>query len=272
MKNSFCFKTKPICHNSSSDRSGDQPMITKLGTVLFMIFVSFFAHADKLYKKDVAECLFNEQKIIFELKSDERYTSSEDDDYGHMLQIRASGKDQNVNLAKEYPGRQRFVSGRDSFCGNALALKIDDEQFALFFGRDNRPFADSITVLYYNIKTHSVEILISKIQALTAFVFDGSAYFQHSSSGNFPVSKTQDIEGKKFNVTEKKFQPWISFDGRNFQLDRTMSYHRFEYKSFIKESDLDQLSEFKDLTYSHATSMNGKKKCFSLNKANWNCL
>ena len=247
-------------------------MKTKLVTVLFMILVSYFARAEKTFKKDADECTFQGQKISFELRSLDQYTVSEDDDFGQILQITIDGQTQQLDLAQEYPGRHRLMKASNSVCGKSLALKINSEQMAIFLGRDNRPFATTISVLSYNIKTRTAEFLPSKIQANSGFVFGDTAYFQHSSGGSAPVLKTEVIAGRKYNSIEKKFEPWVSFDGKTFRLDRTMSYERFEHKKFIREADLDQLNEFKDLKYSFAISPELSKSCLSLEKGKWNCL
>jgi hypothetical protein len=246
-------------------------MSTKFFVVLFMILASFLARAEKTYKKSSTECSFADQKISFVLSDRQRFTSSEDDDYGETLTVRLGVDVQQLDLSERSGGRYRFIESQNSICSNPLAMKIDEDEFAIFLGRDNRPFPDTLVVVQYNVRTKSLHFTKTKIQARAAFSDGTRSYFRLSNGSTADQFGTVHIGSKRFNFIDKTLEPWISFDGKNFRLDRETTFERFEHKRLIKKTDLEHLSEFQDLRYKYATSPGQSKECFSLNGGPWNC-
>lgn len=236
-----------------------------------MFFIAALARAEKTYKKDSAECEYQGERITLDIRSKNLITESPDDSYGEILQIRHQGKIYPVNTGDQIMGRYRLVMSDNPLCNKPLAMKTSNEEIAIFLAKDNRPFADTLFVLYYNLKSRSSDFVQSKIHSSSAFYSDGKTYFKLASSERAQRFGSEIIDSAKFQYIEKTLEPWISFDGKNFRLDRDMTYEKFEKKNFLKRTDLDELSEFRELRYKFATNPKLGKSCLSFNHQDWIC-
>ena len=104
-----------------------------------------------------------------------------------------------------------------------------------------------------------------------ATVENGTAYFKLASNENTERLGTTVIGNQKYNYIERTLEPWISLDGRNFRLDRNMTYDRFDQKELLRRSDMNGLSEFREVRYRIATNPALKRSCLSFNSVDWNC-
>jgi hypothetical protein len=246
-------------------------MKTKMMIVVFMLLASFFAKAEKTFRHDHAVCKVQGEKIEFEILSKLEFTSSEDDEYGEVIILKHKGKNIEVVLNDSGMGRYRLLRGENNVCGKLLAMKRKENEAAFFFLKDNRPFPDTVIVLYYNVKSQEVDFMPSKIQAKVGFFSEGKVFLKFASSDRTEKFSNVVINGQKFTTFEKTLEPWISFDGKNFKLDRDMTYERFEYKDLLKKSSLNDLDEFKENKYQIAANPSLKKSCISLNNSEWTC-
>ena len=246
-------------------------MKTKLVVVLFMLLISFFAKAQKTYRQDVAACQYKGERIQIELKTFEQFTPSQDNDYGDVVMIRHQRKDIKVDLRNQGIGRYAFLKTYNEYCAKLLALPIKDDEVAFFLMKDNRPFADQVMVLYYNIKTQESEIMPTKLHARSAFLKDGVAYLKVAKESSDDKYGTVLIGNEKFNYIEKTFEPWVSFDGKTFKLDREVTLQKFEHKNLLSPSLLETVNEFNDNKFKIAVNPLLKKNCISLNGSQWVC-
>lgn len=236
-----------------------------------MFFMAAFARAEKTYVKDRAECNLSGEQIILDIKGRDLITESPDDYYGDILQIEHAGTVYPVKISDTIIGRYRLLRGRNDLCNKPLALKINNEEIAIFLARDNRPFADTLMVLYYNVRTRAADFVPSKIITRTGIVENGMAYFKLASNEQTERYGTTMIDKNKYNYAEKTLEPWISFDGKNFRLDRSMTYDKFEHRDLLKRTDMSDLSEFREVRYRWATNPTLKRNCLSMNLIDWNC-
>lgn len=245
----------------------------KKNIILFflMFFIAALARAEKTYKKDSAECEYKGERITLDIRSRNLITESPDDSYGEVLQIRHQGKMTHVNISDQIIGRYRLIISDNPFCHKSLAMKISEDEIAIFLAKDNRPFADTLFVLYYNVKSQSSDFVQSKIHSRSAFYTDGKVYFKLASNDRTEKVGSAIIGKEKFHYIEKTLEPWVSFDGKNFRLDRDMTYEKFDKKDFLKRADLDELSEFRELRYKFATNQKLRKSCLSLSHQDWIC-
>lgn len=246
-------------------------MRSKLIIAFFMILVSFFAKAEKTYRQDHTTCTFKDELIDVDLRSHQQYSSSADSEYGETIVIAHSGKTKTIQLADAGMGRYRMVKAENQHCHKILVLPVKDDELAIFLLRDNRPFNDNLHVLYYNLKTQEDEVVPSKIQTKNALFLDGKAFFRLASDHDTQKFGKVTIKDQSYNYVEKNFEPWISFDGRNFRLDREMTYQQFEHKNLISMDMLTALNEFKEMRYKVAMNPLSKKNCISLDGGNWVC-
>lgn len=245
-------------------------MKTNLIIALIMIFMSA-ARAEKLYLKDRTDCVIGGQKIDVEISSTNRITPSEDDEYGEKIVLHHNGKRINIETKDNGIGRYRLYTATSELCSKALSLKFGKDEIAVFLSKDNRPFANTVMVLYYNPKTGAADFMTSKIQSRAAFTMDGKAYFKLATNDQSEKFGTVVIRKDKFNYIEKTFEPWISFDGRNFRLDRAVTYRLFEHSDLLSQKMLEDLNEFREIKYKIATNPSLRKTCLSLHKSDWVC-
>jgi hypothetical protein len=238
---------------------------------LFMVFIATLARAEKTYVKDRAECVFNDEKVVIDIRSGNYITDSEDDSYGEIIQLKHEDKEYTIKSNEAIPSRYRIFRGNSDLCSKALALKINNDTFAVFTGKDNRPFGDKINVLYLNVKNKTFELVPTKIISNTAFILGTKAYFKLSYGDGYEKVGSVIIENAKYSYLEKILEPWISFDGKNFQLEGQMTYERFEHKGLLKKSKIDGLSLFIETKYKVASQLKTGKKCISINDAAWEC-
>ena len=246
-------------------------MKSKLLIVLFMVVASFFARAEREYKKSSTECRLGDQKVSFIIASSERFTASEDDSFGEILEVRQGSEVQKLNISAGSSGRYRFFEAQNEICNNPLSMKLEDDEFVIFLGRDNRPFPDSLVIVHYNPTTRVLGLTPTKIQARSAVAIGKKVYFKLSSGNTSDQFGTTRIGDKKFNYIDKTLEPWIAFDGKVFHLDRTFTFERFEHHRLLQKSDLDSLSEYKDMKYKYATTPGNPEECLSLNDGPWRC-
>ena len=245
-------------------------MRTKLILAFLMIFISA-ARAEKLHLKDRTDCEIGGQRINIDISSKNRITSSEDDEYGEHISLQHNGRSINIETSDNGIGRYRMFTASNEICSKPLALKISQNEIAVFISKDNRPFANTVMVLYYNTRTQEADFMASKIQSRSAFAMEGKAYFKLATNDQAEKFGTVVIDKTRFNYIEKTFEPWISFDGKNFRLDRAVTYRLFEHSDLLRQNMLDELNEFREIKYKVASNPGLKKTCLALQDSDWVC-
>lgn len=245
-------------------------MKTHIILALFLLFMSA-ARAEKLYLKDRTDCVINGDTINVDISSKNRITSSEDDEYGEVITVYHRGKKIHVDTSDSGIGRYRLFNGSNDICTKPLALKHGKDELAIFLARDNRPFANTVMVLYYNVRTRVADFMPTKVQSRSAFTLDGKAFFKLAANDQTEKFGTVTIEKKRYNYVEKAFEPWVSFDGKDFRLDRAVTYRLFEHSSLVKQNMLRDLNEFRDLRYKVASNPALRKTCIALRENDWVC-
>lgn len=245
-------------------------MKTNIVLALFLIFMSA-AQADKMHLKDRTDCEISGQRINIDISSKNRITSSDDDEYGEHISLQHNGRTINIETKDNGIGRYRLFTASNEICTKPLAIKFGSHDVAIFLSKDNRPFANTVMVLYYNTRTHEADFMASKIQSRSAFSMDGKAYFKLATNDQAEKFGTVVIGKNRYNFIEKTFEPWISFDGKNFRLDRAVTYRLFEHSDLLKQNMLDDLNEFREIKYKIASNPTLKKTCLALHEGDWVC-
>lgn len=245
-------------------------MRTQIILGLFLVFMSA-AQAEKLYLKDRTDCAIGSEKISIDISSKNRITSSEDDEYGESIALQHNGRTINIETNDNGFGRYRLFSGHNEICTKPLALKMNHNEIAIFLSKDNRPYANTVMVLYYNTRTQVADFMASKIQSRAAFTLDGKAFFKLATNDQSEKIGTVTIDKNRYNYIEKTFEPWISFDGKNFKLDRAVTYRLFEHSDLLKKNMLAELNEFREVKYRLASNPTLKKTCLALHDSDWVC-
>ena len=236
-------------------------MNTKILTIVFMLIASFLAKADTSYLHDKAACKFQDQTIQIELKSFEQYSPSADDYYGNLIVI-------NGIEVEKVDSRYRFFSNYNDICSKVLAFPTKEDEIAFFLLKDNRPFTDVVTVLYFNTKTKNSELMQSQLTAKEALLVDGKIYFKTINDKHQKNFGSVVINQKKYFFEERSFEPWMSFDGKNFKFDRAATLDNFEYASFLGPSQMKNLEEGHK---KYKVAVSGKTTCFAMDSDPWVC-
>lgn len=247
-------------------------MKTKISLILFMIAMSFLVKAESQFRRDYSSCEFKNEKVGIELLSRDQFASSEDDDYGDILQINHNGKKHAVILNDDGIGRYKLLLANNEFCSKVLAIPTKDSEVAFFVLKDNRPMPHKLIVLYYNLKTKVTEFVPSIIKVNEGLYQDGRAFFKLAADDTREKSGKIKIGKDEYNFVEKVLEPWISFDGRRFKLDYEMTYNQFEQKAFVQKSTFENLREFQEAKYQLAIHPESQRRCLSIATQKWNCL
>lgn len=236
-----------------------------------MLIASFFAKAEKTYRHDHDVCKLGGETIDVDVRSFDQYSVSEDDEYGQIVFIRHKDKTLRIDLRDMGMGRFRMLKLYNDLCPKLLAIPSRSHEVAFFFMKDNRPFSDLMMVLFYDLKTHKSELVSTNMPVRGALSRDKKIYFKVSKKDHEVKSGTVMINNQKYNFIERTLEPWVSFDGKHFKLDPELTFEKFEYKNLLKQSDLKNLHDLKNATYTIAVNPTLKKRCLALNKDEWIC-
>lgn len=231
-------------------------MKTKAFVLLFMLLVSFFLKAEESFVHDHDICRFNNTTIDLEIRGWEKYTTVTESDYGEFIHVRYPSGSTRISTGESF-GRYRMLKSTNDICNKVLALPVRQGELAFFILKDNRPFTDELMVLYFHPKTHKSELVKARIFVKEGKVIDKKVFFRLGKDEETKVG-TLTMGNKKFNTMEKPFEPWVSFDGTRFKLDREMSYEQFEYKSLLNKNDFDKIHDLSEATFKIAS--NGREK------------
>lgn len=245
-------------------------MKTKFLVLLFMMALSFLVKAEpKSYLRDESECILENKKFSLEIRSPDLYTQGSESEYGDSIFIRTNGKRQRIVMNETDIGRYRILNLYNDICSKVMTLSIKEDEVAFLLLKDNRPFPDLLTILYYNVRSKLSEVVDTKISVKLAFRQDGKVYLRHSKDHTEQKFGSMVLDNVKYNFTEKPFEPWVSFDGRHFKMDREMSYDRFEYNYLLTKESFAKFQNLNSLSYKLAR--NGNKTCLSFEKSPWYC-
>lgn len=244
-------------------------MIGKLVLVLFMLAVSWFARAEKAYMKDRSTCQLNGESFVVEIRSPKRITVSDDDPYGERVQVLHKERILKVDLRNQGMGRYRFLTAHNEICPKPGVLTLPSGELAILLLKDNRPFPDTLVVLYLNLKTQSTDLMTTKVPTDGGLIRDGRAFLRLAAEDRIGKVGNVMIGSEKFHFVEKTLEPWMSFDGKNFRLDRDITYENFERKDLLKKDLLKDLDEFQKITYRLAVK--ARRSCLSFNQGRWSC-
>ena len=184
-------------------------MKTKVIVVLFMIFISFFAKAETTYRRDHDVCKFNNQTVDIDVRSHEQYAVSEDDEYGQIVFLKNKNKVIRIDLRDMGIGRYRMLKLYNDLCPKILTIPSKDNELAFFFMRDNRPSADLMIVLFYNVESHEYELVEAKLPVKGAVLKNKTPYFKVAKKETeIEVGSTM-INNQKYTFIKKPLEPWF---------------------------------------------------------------
>lgn len=236
---------------------------------MMIISVIVKAQDEKTYVRDRSECSYGNSKFNLEIRSPDLYALSSESEYGNSISIKQDGVSRPIIMNESDIGRYRILSIYNKICSKVMAFPVNQSEVAFLLLKDNRPFKDQLTILYYNVKTKLTEVVSTKVSVKEAFLKEGKVFLRHSKDQAEQKFGTLVMDNEKFNFVEKHFEPWMSFDGKHFKTDPMMSYENFEYKHLLDKKVFSEVAQLNKATYQVATR--GPKTCLSFAKASWVC-
>lgn len=237
-----------------------------IAILVFFGLLSLGASAQS-YSHDNTYCRLGERSIEIEVRSSEKYTLPDEAEYGEFIMIKNQDKTLKVALDPQKIGRYRLLKGESANCSKALSLPMNEEQLAIFFLKDNKPFKDKLLVLNFNFKTSEFSRFESPYMTDTARIQDGKLYFESAAEDCEKKSGHVVIQDKKHNFIEKELEPWISYDGRSFKLDESLTYMEFEWKHLFPDAKSFFQHMKRKKKFIIATNFEAKSTCISFEGA-----
>lgn len=196
---------------------------------------------DKTYVRDNSYCRLNNKTIELEVRSFDKYTEVGDSEYGEHIFALQSGKPILLPLNHDNLGSYRLFKGKSDYCSKSLAISAGEDVLALFFLKDNRPLGDTLSVLFYNVKTTKAQLLETAYSTESGIIDHGKLKFQLLQKNIAPQLGKIKIEGSDFIFHEKSIRPWLVLEGRVFVTDNFLTYERSEIKKhFINQNEFER--------------------------------
>lgn len=192
---------------------------------------------DKTFVHDNSYCRLNNKTIEIEVRSFDKYTEAGDAEYGEHIFALGSGRPILLPLNHDNLGSYRLFKGKSDHCSKSLAISTAENVLTLFFLKDNRPLGDTLSVLFYNVKTASAELLETTYSTETGIIDQGKLKFQHLQKNIAPQLGKINIKGSDFIYHEKSIRPWLVMEGKDFVTDNFLTYERSEIKRHFKNQN-----------------------------------
>lgn len=235
---------------------------------------------DKTYVRDNSYCRLENKRFEIEVRSFERYTSYDEAEYGEHAFIIQNDKYRLLPLNEKLIGRYKFLKGEDKNCTKSLSLKIGKSGLVVFFQKDNRPFLDTLSMVYYDDVTGQIDIKETHLPIQKAWMKDNLLHvYSHESLSNPELGKAQ-IRGKEFIYNEKPLGSIYIFDGKTISVDSKKSYESFPYKKSVKTiEEFEKLFKWNSTRnvfdvkkFYYAVHMNTRQECIRAEgSSDWNC-
>jgi hypothetical protein len=245
---------------------------------LFFVLLSIASMAEAFeyegyFSRDNSVCRVGKGEVEIKVMGQERYTQSDDAQYGDKIFAIYRGHKSFLKLNNNGIGRYRFIHGANEICSKALSISTKPDEVAIVLGRDNRPFGDTLSILYFNLLTGGHEIVDTSHLVDVAFISQNRLFFRLKSDPLNSVSGVATIEGEKYQYTQEDFEAWVVFDGIHFNIDKKMTFENYHGDQFfLSEKDF-----FREKGNSGqlaiATNHAIKKKCMRFSKfSSWKCI
>ena len=241
---------------------------------LILTLFSFQAYASDYaltFPRDNTFCHFDDKSVEIKIRGFDQYTQMTDGFYGERLFLEKDGNKTFIRMNDNGIGRYRFLRGESQHCGKALSIVVGKSEVAIFLAKDNRPFPDTLLVLYYNFESGLSEVIATNKAVTEASMHSNRLYLRHKGDPCKIETGKVLIEGETYQYVQSEFEPWIYFDGSNFHEDRMKTYKSYEGNLFYySENDF-----YKSKGESHlikiAMNHQLKRKCISFANDSWKC-
>jgi hypothetical protein len=245
---------------------------------LILVMLSFVVKAegytyDQTYTHDNTYCHYAKTSIEIEVRSREKYTEPQDGEFGEYVYLLAGEKKKLLAMNDHNIGRYRLLKGKNNVCSKALSIPLNQQEIAIFMARENKPLADTLTILYFNTRTGSSEVINTEIKTSKAIVENGKVYFKKAGDQCNQTTGYTNIDGNRFTYTKKDFEPWMIFDGKSFIVDKDKTFDTYEGKKYYASSQDFFQNQNGSLIIKEAINPGLKTKCISFTEIDgWKCI
>jgi hypothetical protein len=244
--------------------------------VIFMALLSLVARAEEesypTFAHDNTYCHYNKVDLKIEIRSRDKYTDPQDASFGETLYLVNGDQKTALNMNDNNIGRYRLLPGGSAECSKALSLPLNKDELVVFMVRNNAPFPETLTVLYFNTLTGSSEVINTNHRISDASLAGGKLSFKMAADAYKQTSGFTEIQGERFYTSQKDYEPWMTFDGKNFEIDKQKTYEQIGKKFHITAASFfDQQNNSKIIRL--AINQKTKTQCLSFSAIDgWKCI
>lgn len=243
--------------------------------LLLFLFTTLNALANDYgitYPRDNTFCQFDNRIVEIKIRGFDQYTQMTEGFYGERLFLLKENKKIQIQTNDNGIGRYRLVQGGSEHCGKALSIKVARDEIAIFLAKDNRPFPDTLSVLYFNFSSGLYEMINTSRPVTEAFVKENKLNLKLKSDPCKITTGKTIIDDQLYQYAQSDFESWSTFDGSHFVLDRAKTFNHYDGKKFYS-SEEDFFSAKGDHSQVKiAVNHQLKRKCLSFGPdGSWKC-
>lgn len=213
---------------------------------IFFLGLSFNSYAiqlnelkdlyDSTFSRDNSFCHYNKHNFELQIRSLDRYSDSNDRDYGEYPFLNQQGTSYKINFNAQDIGRYRFIYAKEKECTKTLSIPYNAEEINLLWAQDSRPYPDQLVIMRYNPSLRAVTLLDhTKVPILDYYRVNDTVIF----SSYIPKTEmsTLDYDGLHYSYISSALPVWRIFDGNIVQVDTKITFNEFEWKKYFKNLD-----------------------------------
>lgn len=191
---------------------------------------------DSTFSRDNSFCQYNKFNFELQIRSIDRYSESNDRDYGEYPFLTQQGISYKINFNTQDIGRYRFIYAKEKECTKTLSVPFDAEEINLLFAKDSRPYPDQLIILRYNPAQKTVTLLEhTQIPIIDYYRINDTVIFS-SYTPKTDMNRIQ-FEGMPFSHISSALPVWRSFDGKVIKIETGITFQEFEWKHYFKDLD-----------------------------------
>lgn len=228
---------------------------------------------DKTFTHDNSYCRVSSDTFLeIEIRSKDQYTRMEDAEYGEYVIVKNKEEIRNVPMNNEGIGRYRLIKGSTPECSKVLSLSLGKAQMVVFLAKENRPFGDTLTLLYLDLRTLEQKVVNTEYRTKNEKIVNKNLEFQVAADLYEIKTESTVIDKTSYIYTQKDFEPIMTFDGKSFSVDTKKTYGFYNNHLFFKTEQEFFKAKGDSKTVFRAMSSNHDRKCFSFDGQFWRCL
>lgn len=193
---------------------------------------------EKTYPRDNTFCYVGKKRFEISLRGNNRYTDPNEKGYGEIAFSRFDKSTLQLPLTKSHADSYKFFKGDKSLCSKTLGFKIDEDQLAVLFKKENSPYLEKLTIQFFNLKTLepgqvlSTDFLADTVHSTKdGFVFRTTAERTELDIGSIT------IKDEPYIFQDQDFPVWMKYTSKGFEIMPDLNFDHFPYKNYFKDKE-----------------------------------